>query len=151
MSDPFDTRPRWGEVGIHGIHRLREWDAVVSVDAPELTGDETEIVVLDETDHPFARALAGSLQPPYRAVGVRRGERWNVGARRIRIAELPGVEGSELTPTVRDDERMLEVDGRPTLFGLAAVERLDDGRFPSYVLHARRLEAETWEVDSTPL
>ena len=57
----------------------------------------------------------------------------------------------ELTLTVRGDERMLEVDGRPTLFGLDVVEGVDFGRFDSYVLRARRLDADTWELDVTPL
>jgi hypothetical protein len=130
---------------------LREWDAVVSVDAPALTGDEAEVVVLGDDEHPFARALKASLEPPYRAVGIRRGDRWNVGAKQIRVAELAGVEGDELSLTVRDEERMLEVDGRPTLFGLEAVERVAGGRFESYVLRARRLQGDTWEVDLAAL
>jgi hypothetical protein len=109
------------------------------------------VVVLGDSAHPFARALAGSLEPPYRAVGVRRGERWNVGAKGIRVAQLRGVDGDELSLTVRGDERMLEVDGRPTLFGLDLVERLAGGRFDSYVLRARRLEGDTWEVDVAAL
>jgi hypothetical protein len=123
----------------------------VSVDAPGLDGEEAELVVLEPSDHPFARALAASVDPPYRAVGVRRGDRWNVGAKRIRVARLPGLEGNELSLTVRGDERMLDVDGRPTLFGLEALERLDVGRFDSYVLRARRLEADLWEIELAPL
>ena len=107
--------------------------------------------MLGDLDHPFARALKGSLDPPYKAVGVRRDDRWNVGAKRIRVAALAGVDGDEISLTVRGDERMLEVDGRPTLFGLEAIERVAGGRFESYVLRARRLDGDTWEVDVAPL
>nr|MBA2332811.1 hypothetical protein [Actinomycetota bacterium] len=77
---PLDTGPRWGEVGIHGIHRPREWDAVSIAEAPELSGTEARFVVLvdgsilAETDglelEPLAAALEGSLEVPYRAEAV---------------------------------------------------------------------------------
>ena len=135
------------------MHRLREWDAVVVADAPGLDGDEHEVVVLREDDaHPFARALAGELAPPYRARGVRKdGVRWAVGARAFGVAELPGVDGDELTLTVREGARSLVVDGRPTLHRLDVVEGAAGGRFESYFLEARRLEDELWEVEISPL
>lgn len=149
----IDTRPRWGEVGIHGVHRLREWDAVVTVDAAELEGDELELVVLAQGDErPFARALAGELEPPYRARGVRKeGSRWAVGARRIEVAELPELDGAELTFTLNEGVRTLVVDGRPTIWGIDALERVAGGRFESYVLEGRRLDADIWEVRLSPL
>ncbi len=43
---PHDPGPHWGEVGIHGLHRPREWDAVLTVEAPDVPGDEGWFVVL---------------------------------------------------------------------------------------------------------
>src|SRR5438094_166961 len=107
---PHDTRPRWGEAGIHGVSRPREWDAVASAEAPELKGDALEFVCLpdgsllldDDVDsdgvEPLADALDEILQPPYRAQAVRRaGSTWAVGARAIEVAALPAdLEGDEV-------------------------------------------------------
>ena len=125
----------------------------MTVDAPGLDGDEHELVVVSDGDpHPFARALAGELEPPYRARGVRKERsRWAVAARRIELAELPGLDGDELTFTLNEGERALVVDGRPTLWGIDAVERVARGRFESYVLEAQRLDADLWEVRLSPL
>ena len=38
---PHDIRPRWGTVAIHGLHQLREWDAVGSVVLPAATRSGT--------------------------------------------------------------------------------------------------------------
>ena len=46
MPLPHDPGPHWGEVGIHGLHRQREWDALTTVDAPEVVGDELWFVAL---------------------------------------------------------------------------------------------------------
>src|SRR5919201_718095 len=43
LVEPVGGRPAWGEVGIHGIARVREWDAVVTADAPEADGDRIEL------------------------------------------------------------------------------------------------------------
>jgi hypothetical protein len=99
-SGPVDPGPRWGEVGIHGVHRPREWDAVVVAEAPELGGEDARFVVLadgsilaetDELDlEPLAAALEGSLAAPYRAEAVRRGDGlWAVAARRVQVVEVP--------------------------------------------------------------
>src|SRR3954462_8256569 len=88
---PVDTGPRWGEVGIHGVARPREWDAVVTTQAG-LEGDHAAFVALpdgtlvieDGPDDaaPLAEAVERSLQPPYRAEAVHRGDgAWSVGAR----------------------------------------------------------------------
>ena len=47
-SAAHDTRPRWGAVGIHGVHRFREWDALVASTGAELDGDEVRFVALDD-------------------------------------------------------------------------------------------------------
>lgn len=134
------------------MHRLREWDAVATLVAPELTGDDLELVVLEPTDHPFSRALAGSLRPPYRARGVRQeGARWSVAARRLRVADLPGVAGEELELTVHDGRRSLVVDGMPTVSGLDVVLAAAEPEHESYVVRARRLRDAVWELDVVPL
>jgi hypothetical protein len=101
-----------------------------------------------------ARALEGELQPPYRALAVRReGDTWAVGAVAIEVAELPAdTEGEELMLTVtQEGERALEVDGRPTLEGIDAVERVAAGRFDAYVLRATRIQGTVWEIGIDPL
>jgi hypothetical protein len=44
--EPVDPGPNWGEVGIHGVSRPRRWDAVGSVEAPDLEGDALNFVAL---------------------------------------------------------------------------------------------------------
>jgi hypothetical protein len=101
-----------------------------------------------------AEALVGEVDPPYRALAVRReGNTWAVGAVSIQVVELPAdTEGQELMLTVtQEGERALEVDGRPTLEGLEPLERAAAGRFDAYVLRATRLEGRLWEVGVDPL
>ena len=101
-----------------------------------------------------ARALAGELEPPYRALAVRReGDMWAVGAVAIEVAELPAdTEGEELMLTVtQEGERALEVDGRPTLEGIEALERAAGDRYDAYVLRATRLDERLWEIGIDPL
>jgi hypothetical protein len=101
-----------------------------------------------------ADALQGEIDPPYRALAVRReGDAWAVGAISIEVVELPAdTEGEELMLTVtQEGERALEVDGRPTLDGLDALERVAAGRFEAYVLRATRLDGRLWEVGIDPL
>jgi hypothetical protein len=143
--------PPWKEVGIHGIQRPREWDAVVTVEAPGLKGDRARFVALSpdvliveegpDDVEPLAAAIEGRLTPPYRAEAVRR-ERdlWAVAARAIEVAELPGVAGTEIELATHGSERTLVVDGEPAFGTIPALER------PEQVARARRLDGETWEV-----
>jgi hypothetical protein len=101
-----------------------------------------------------ARALQGELEPPYRALTVRReGDMWAVGAVAIEVAELPAdTQGEELMLTVtQEGERALEVDGRPTLEGIEALERAARDRYDAYVLRATRLDERLWEIGIDPL
>jgi hypothetical protein len=162
-SQPDDLLSRLSGAGIHGLHRLREWDTVVTVDAPPLGGDHALFVALpdrtvlvEEGEGDFAalaEAIEAELDPPYRAEAVRRHEElWAVAARAIEVVELtedPG--GDELTLTVRDGERDLLVDDTRTFGGVRALERLAEGRFESYVLRAARLDGQLWEVEVSPL
>jgi hypothetical protein len=162
---PHDLRPRWGEVGIHGIARPRQWDAVVAAEAPRLGVGELEFAVLEDGTlvvdeeleagslDPLATALESALAPPYRARAVwRGGSRWAVAGRRIQVVELPeSVRGAEIVLSVRDGERSLLVDGQPSFRSLAALERLGATRGGSYVVRAERLDGTTWEVQVTAL
>jgi hypothetical protein len=150
---PLDTRPRWGEVGIHGVHRPREWDAVVAAEAGE-DADAAEFVVLPdgslvvgtgpEDVTSLAEALERALEPPFRAEGVRRGGRtWGVAGRRIRVVELDAY-GDELRLTVTPDGRELVVDGMREFGSNPQVERLLEG---DGVVIARRIDGSLWEVE----
>jgi hypothetical protein len=154
--------PGWMEAGIHGVPRHRQWDAVVTVEAEGVEGDQVSFVALtDETlvvdeggdVEAIAQALDEVVQPPYRAEAVRRGETtWAVGVRRIEVVELEDdPEGETLTLTARDGERTLLVDGAPAFGSIPALERLGSARGESYVVEGRRLVEGVWEVKVTAL
>ena len=157
---PHDPHPRWGEVGIHGVHRQRAWDAVATVDAPELDGTEARFVTLEdgsvlaETDdldlEPLADALEGSIAPPYRAEAVRReGTLWAVAARRIQVHAVPeAVDGDRVVLTNRDGVRSVEVDGSAAFGSIPTLERLVG---ENAVVVARRLDDALWEIELTLL
>ena len=120
----------------------------MTVEAPDQEGEELERVVLDPAGDPFAEALATALEPPFRLRAVRRDERrWAVAGRRVRVVELPGVRGDELTLTVEEGRTALVVDGMPTAGGAETVIEAVRPPHDSYVLSAQRLEGERWEVD----
>jgi hypothetical protein len=151
------------ETGIHGVHRQREWDAVVAVEVEGVNGDVVHFVALpddtllvdeDVDAEPLASALDDVADPPYRAQAVRRGERqWAVGIRRIEVVDLKddSPEGEELTLTSRDGVRELFVDGEPTFGGSTVLEELGAARAASYVVQGRRLADTMWEVTVVPL
>ncbi len=153
---PLDPRPAF-EVGIHGVHRPREWDAVVAAEAPELEGEHVQFVALEDSlvvdgeqdVGALAEAVESVLAPPYRAVAVNRGEgRWAVGARAIRVAELQDAPGNELELTVREGQRALRADGKPAFGGVPALERLAEG---DVVIRATRIDGDFFEVRIDPL
>ena len=162
---PHDTHPRWGEAGIHGVPRPREWDAVATADAPALKGDAVEFVCLpdgsllldDEVEadgvEPLAEALDEILQPPYRAQAVRRGgSTWAAGARTIEVVALSGdLEGDEVVLSAAHGERQLTIDGAPAFGGAPELERLGAQRYDSFVVRAERLDEQLWEVRISPL
>jgi hypothetical protein len=159
---PHDTTPRWGEAGIHGVSRPRQWDAVVVAEAPELEAEEVRFVALpdgtllvDEASdvpdgalEPLADAIEGSVTPPYRAEAVRRGERrFAVAARTIEVAEVSEeVSGDEVELTFHNGDRQLSIDGSRSFGSIRSLEQLAERRFPSYVLRAERLDGPLWEV-----
>ncbi len=155
----FEPGSPWNEVGIHGIQRVREWDAVVTVDAPDLSGDEVHFVAVPSGDligneevstgalAPLARAVEEAIQPPYRAHGIRRdGAVWAVGALRIAVVALPAsFEGDELELVARDGQRVMHVDGMPAFDIPGELEAL--ALRGDSVVRARRLDETLWEAE----
>jgi hypothetical protein len=155
----FDPGSPWNEVGIHGIQQAREWDAVVTADAPDLAGAEVHFVALPNGElivdeevpagalMPLARALEEAIRPPYRAHGIRRdGSVWAVGAQGIEVVGLPlSFEGDELELVVRAGQRVLHVDGRPAFDVPPELDAL--ARRGDYVIRARRLDNTLWEAE----
>ena len=132
--DEFGRPSPFGEVGVHGVPRVREWDTVASAEA-ELPGSEvhftalpdgTLVVVEDVPDgslSELADAIELSINPPYYAEGVRRNESlWAVGARRIQVRGFPGQEEDEL-------------------------ELVEDGQ----IVIGRRIDGDLFEVRVSPL
>jgi hypothetical protein len=169
VAAPAAAPPGWhgeprGEPGIHGVPRARRWEAVLAVAAPSLRGDVVHFVALpdgtllvdeeepDEALEPVADAVEQRLAPPYRAEAVRRdGDRWAVGASRIAVAELPGLDGDEAELVTTRAGSELRVDGRPRFGSLPALERLGQVQGTEFVVRARRLDGDAWEVETTPL
>ena len=156
----FDPGSRWNEVGIHGLHQAREWDAVVSAEAPGLTGEEVHFVaapegvlIVDEdvpggSLTPLAQAVEEAIDAPYRAHGIHRGAAvWTVGALRIDVVALPvSFPGEELELVAREGQRTLHVDGRPAFEIPPELEALAPGA-GDYVIRARRLDHSVWEAE----
>ena len=149
----------WQEVGIHGVHRPREWDAVVAVEAPGLHGDEASFVVLTDGDlvvevgegdlSPLADALDEVVEAPYRAVAVRRGEaHWAAAARSIVVAAVPDPPGDELELATAGGDRSLRVDGEPAFGSIPVLEALAEG---DSVIRANRIDGDLFEVRVDPL
>jgi hypothetical protein len=161
---PHDTRPRWGEAGIHGIHRFREWDALVRVTGVELDVDEVRFVALDDGTlvvdgdedldlAPLAEAIEQELQLQYRAHAVRADDdAWTAAAEAIELVELPReLEGEQLELTVRQGERMLIVDGAPAFGDTSELDQLGAERGDDYVVQASRVDGDLWDVRVLPL
>jgi hypothetical protein len=160
---PHDPGPHWGEVGIHGVHRQRQWDAVVTTEA-DVVGDAVQFVALpdgmllveeadDDADPtPFADALAGSLEPPYRAQAVNRNGVWAVAAHAIEVAELePDPGGDELEVAWNGRDLSLRVDGALAFGSVPVLERLGAARHEQWVVRASRLDGLLWELSIAPL
>ena len=153
-----------GEPGIHGVPRARRWDTVASAEAPALKGDTVHFVsladgtlVVDE-DEPdgalgsLADAVEQAIPPPYRAEAVRKGpETWAVAASRIAIAQIPGLTGEQAELTSTREGRVLRIDGRTTMGSSRELERLGETEGTEYVVLAKRLDGELWEVEATAL
>ena len=167
-SEREPARPPWDKVGIHGVHRPRRWDVVVTVAAPGLPGEELTFLALPdrrlvvdedapanpEALTPLADAIDESLPPPYRAEAVRRSDDlWAVAARAIEVGELPaGTPGQRVTVSVRGGERTTLVDGEEWLASFPALEAVVEERgLRDYVLEASRIDGDIWELKVSPL
>jgi hypothetical protein len=158
---PHEPGPHWGEVGIHGLHRQREWDLVVPVERAGVRGDEVWFVALedgsavvesgDADPEPFRPAI--DLAPPFRARAVRRDEQtWAVAARRIETVQLADDPAGDRIEIAWDgSERTVRIDGAPTLAGVPALEQRAAERYGTYVVTAARVSGATWEVAISPL
>jgi hypothetical protein len=151
---PVDTRPSWGEVGIHGVARPREWDSVVVVET-DLDGERAAFVALpggtvvvdDGPDDvvPLAEALERTLEPPYRAEAVRRPDgTWSVGGNRIRVVVLPDTDGDDVVLTVGPEGRELVADGERRFGSAPELERFLEGA--QGVVRARRIDGPSFEL-----
>jgi len=161
--------PSWdgearGEAGIHGVPRARRWDAVATVDAPGLKGDRLHLISLadgtlvveeDEPDGalaPLADAVDRVLTAPYRAEAVRRGgDTWAVAATRIELVHVPGLVGDEVELAATREGRTMRIDGQTTLGRAAELERVGEAQGTEYVVRARRVDGDLWEVEASPL
>jgi hypothetical protein len=156
---PVDTRPSWGEVGIHGVARPREWDAVAVVRA-ELPGDRVAFVALPNRSlvieagpddvEALAEAVERSIAPPYRAEAVRRPDgTWAVGATSIDVADLPALDGDDVTLTVGPEGHDVEVDGVTRPGTIPELEPFLGGL--QGVVQARRIDGSSFELSAHSL
>jgi len=166
LPPAIDPRhPLWQVAGIHGIPRVREWDAVTSAEAPALPGDETDFVTLadgtiftdddlpDEALTPLADALEGLVEAPYHALALRQAaDVWSVAAMRVTVVEVPeDIAGDKVELVVNEGERTTRLDDVETRADLPTLEQFASQQFGSFVLRATRLDDRLWEVTVLPL
>lgn len=151
---PRVPRSSWDDlVGIHGVHRQREYDAVVAVEA-DAPGDEHEFVVLEdevlvEAELPDELLEAFDLEPPYRVRAVRKGGRtWALAANAIEVERFEA-DGDVIDLAQQGGERTLVVDGERAFGSVPALEALLGAE--DAVVHAERLDGDLWEVRVAPL
>jgi hypothetical protein len=155
----LDPSRQWLAAGITGLARQREWDAVVTCVAPGASGDEVEFVALPggrvlveattsgSDAAPLVAALTSSIEPPYRAVGVRRPELWVVGAIALEVVELANEVRGDAVEVVGDDAGVrVRVDGLPSLDAVPELVRIGKARAQFYVVRAQRLDGRLFEV-----
>ena len=157
------TRPMFTgmipETGIHGVPRERQYDAVVTTEAPDVEGASATFVALEDGSllleegdgdlTPLADAIEQQVKRPYRATAVRRGEsQWAVAAHGLRVIQLPEPGGDEVELAVRGEERTLVIDGNRAFGTLPELEALSGG---DAVIRAARLDGNAWEVRVDPL
>jgi hypothetical protein len=148
-----------GEAGIHGVPRQREYDAVVTTEAPDVEGASARFVgledgslLLEEGDGdvtPLADAIEQEVKRPYRATAVRRSvTQWAVAAHGLQVIELPEPGGDEVELAVHAEERTLLIDGNRAFGTLPELEGLVNG---DALIRAARLDGSLWEVRVNPL
>ncbi len=144
------------------MHRPRDWDSVVLIEAGgagpvvRFVGlPDGSNVVEESGDGSTADAIAEALdwERPYRAEAVLRDDAtWAVGIRAIQVLELPAsILGDELEIVWDGRERSTLVGGVPSLVSVDGLERLASARFDTWVVRATRLRDVYWEVEIGPL
>ena len=157
------TQP-WGETAIHGVARPRRWDAVVTAEAADLTGDAVHFVALpdgslivdedvpDGALAPLADAVEAAIEPPYRAEAVLRPDGlWGVAARETQVVELGEIDGDELELVIRDGVKTLVIDGARAFGSVPELEHLGAARGDSFAIRAQRLDGDLWELQTAAL
>jgi hypothetical protein len=161
----LDPEQGWLAPGITGLSRQREWDAVSTVAAPGVPGDEVIFVALADGRlieeigagvdlEPLAHALAGSLTPPFRASAIRHDDVWAVGGSAIDVVKLdPDPQGDDLELTWDGVTLALAADGIPVDVERAeALERVAAERQAGpYAARATRLDDSLFELAVYPL
>jgi hypothetical protein len=175
-----DSLP-WLAAGIRGVPRDREWDAVATVDLPELSGGSLGDLELrvraDGTAAPpggavppeaverVLAALRGAIEPPYLVLAVRQDERtWSLGATALSAEPIdlpPALAAGSIELVVSPDGDVTAyADGEPVANGpekpeltaaFEMLERTAAERFKSYVARAERVGVDRWEVTVDPL
>jgi hypothetical protein len=147
------------ETGIHGVPRERQYDAVVTTDAPDVDGKSALFVALEDGSllveegegdlTPLADAIEQEVARPYRATAIHRGgSRWAVAAHGLQVMELPDPGGDEVELSVHGGEKTLVVDGNRLFGTIPELEALGGG---DAVIRASRLDGDLWEVRVDPL
>jgi hypothetical protein len=167
-ADPFaGTYPAQNVLGlwVRAMARPGEYDAVVSVHAPEIHGDTAEFATLANGDvivdteqgdadlSPLADAVEKNVEPPYRVVARRgEGDMWSVAARGIDVLELDFSDGDEIELASIDGHIDLKVDGKPWNGRIPELEHAGEAaNGEDYVVQAERLDGDLWEVRASPL
>ena len=157
-------RPLWQEPGVTGLHRPREADAVVTVEAPDVEGDavlfvslaDGSLLVEEGPDSPLdalAAAVEQALRPPYRARAVRRGETlWAIEAKRIELLSIPDAPmGDAIDVTHTAEGTAVAVDGERIFGSIPVLEQRGQREGTDYTVHAERLDDDAGEVRAAAL
>ncbi len=138
----------------------RDWDAAVTVNAPDLAGEEVkfttipngDVIVAEESGDADLSSLADAIEkkidPPYRAVGTRQdGDLWGVGARRIQVAQIPFPTGEKLELSWNE---ALRVDGEDSDERIPPeLKAIGEVAGARYFAEALRIDGDLWEVRAT--
>ena len=163
--EPVGPRAFAGTLDVLHGGRQREWDAVASAEAPSLPGTELEFTVLpdgtilveedlpDDALMPLGDAVEQMLEPPYRAVAVRRdGDVWGVAANRIEVVEVAEeIPGDTVSLAMQGGERTLLVDDEPAWESIPTLESYGTAQHEEFALRAERLDGRLWAVKVNPL
>jgi hypothetical protein len=154
----------WVEALRGAFERSAEYDLIVSLDVPLLSGDEIEFAALpsgellvDEEQgdgdlSPLADEVEQEVGLPYRVVARREeGDRWKIAAREIDVIELTLGRGDEIELVCEGGVRELRVDGEPSTAEIPELARAEEALGSDYVVQGDRLDGTLWEIRASPL